>query len=127
MPTRPQASGPAPIPTTKGKAASLAKPAPLPKSAPTESGTSDDVYGVVSVLYHALQGAETYEQYAEDARTSGDDELVTFFEECREEELRRAGRAKALLADRLEPSDDAADDEDDEDDDDDDDDDDDES
>jgi hypothetical protein len=122
MPTRPQASGPAPIPTTKGKAAARPRPAPIPKSAPAESGTSDDVYGVVSVLYHSLQGAQTYDQYADDARTSGDDELVTFFEECREEELRRAGRAKALLADRLEPSDEAAEDEDEDEDDDDDDD-----
>lgn len=34
----------------------------------------DETYGLISVVYHALQGAETCEQYAEDARranTSG--------------------------------------------------------
>jgi hypothetical protein len=118
MPTQPQAARSAAIPTTKGKAAARSKPAPLPKSAPTERGTSDDLYGVVSVLYHALQGAETYDEYADDAREAGDSELVTFFEECREEELRRAERAKALLADRLEPSGAAEDEDEDEDDDD---------
>lgn len=61
----------------------------------------DEVYGVVSVLYHALQGAETYAQYIEDARRAGDEDLVEFFEECRDDEIDRAGRAKELLAMRL--------------------------
>src|SRR5687768_10168647 len=30
--------------------------------------TEDHVYGLVSVLYHALQGAQTYEKYIEDAQ-----------------------------------------------------------
>jgi hypothetical protein len=55
----------------------------------------------VSVLYHALQGAETYARYVEDARNSGDDELIEFFEECQDEEVDRAERAKELLATRL--------------------------
>src|SRR5512139_2214012 len=38
--------------------------------------TSDEIYGVVSVLYHALQGAETIEDYVEDAEMSNDTELV---------------------------------------------------
>jgi hypothetical protein len=70
-----------------------------------EQNTPDEVYGVVSVLYHALQGSETYEQYIEDARSAGDDELVSFFEQCREEEKRRAARAKSLLVARLEGAD----------------------
>ena len=53
------------------------------------------------MLYHALQGAETYARYAEDARNSGDDELIEFFEECQDEEVDRADRAKELLASRL--------------------------
>ena len=119
MPNQPQAARSPRIPTTKGKAGTRPKPSPLPKSAPTERGTSDDLYGVVSVLYHALQGAETYDEYANDARESGDEQLVTFFEECREEEIRRAARAKSLLAARLEPADEGADEDEDEDDDDD--------
>jgi hypothetical protein len=55
----------------------------------------------VSVLYHALQGSETYGQYIEDARRSGDDDLASFFQECQEEETDRALRARELLAERL--------------------------
>jgi hypothetical protein len=68
---------------------------------PDVTGERDEVYGLVSVLYHALQGAETYARYVEDARRSGDDELCEFFEECQDEEVDRADRAKELLATRL--------------------------
>jgi hypothetical protein len=64
--------------------------------------TADPVYGLVSVLYHALQGAETYQQYAADARRDSDDELEQFFMTCRGEEHSRAQQAKQLLAERLE-------------------------
>lgn len=63
---------------------------------------ADPVYGLVSVLYHALQGAETYEQYAADARRDSDEELEQFFMTCRGEEHSRAQQAKLLLAERLE-------------------------
>lgn len=71
-----------------------------PRGAPP--ATADHVYGIVSVLYHALQGAQTYEQYIADARSASDEELVKFFEQCRDEEQRRAERAKQLLVDRVE-------------------------
>ena len=74
----------------------------------------DELYGVVSVLYHALQGSQTYAQYGDDARKAGDEELVEFFETCRDEENGRAERARMLLAERLtdlEDQDDAEDDE----------------
>jgi hypothetical protein len=81
--------------------------------------TEDHVYGLVSVLYHALQGAQTYDQYIEDAERADDAELVKFFEQCRDEESLRASRAKQLLVDRteIEDTDEDEDDEDDEDDD----------
>lgn len=65
------------------------------------TGTGDVTYDLVSVLYHSLQGAETYEFFEADAEEAGDEELVTFFREVREEERRRAERAKTLLAARL--------------------------
>jgi hypothetical protein len=65
------------------------------------SAERDEVYGLISVLYHALQGAENYARYGEDARRAGDDELVEFFEECQDEEVERAERAKELLSARL--------------------------
>jgi len=91
-----------------------------PKASPdnAETGEANDLYGVVSVLYHALQGAETYGKYVEDARKSGDSELKEFFRECQSEERARADRAKSLLGSRIEADADEADeDEDDEDDD----------
>lgn len=32
------------------------------------TGTQDVTYNLVSILYHALQGAETYDQYIQDAQ-----------------------------------------------------------
>jgi uncharacterized membrane protein len=69
---------------------------------PSDTGVSDDVYGLVSVLYHSLQGAENYSDYGEDARAAGDDEASGFFDECRDEEIRRAQRALQLLSNRIE-------------------------
>ena len=66
-----------------------------------ETGERDESYNLVSVLYHALQGAETYTQYIADSERSGDDDLVEFFTECREEEKERAQRAKMLLGARI--------------------------
>jgi hypothetical protein len=67
------------------------------------SGASerDDTYGLISVIYHALQGAETCNQYVEDARRSGNDELVNFFEQARDEQNRRALLGRRLLAGEL--------------------------
>ena len=42
------------------------------------TGTRDDTYDLVSVLYHALQGAETARHYIQDAAQAGDEELVSF-------------------------------------------------
>jgi hypothetical protein len=65
------------------------------------SGTPDEQYDVVSVLYHALQGGETSEQYIDDARKAGDEELVSFFEKVQAEDRDRADHAKRLLGGRL--------------------------
>lgn len=81
---------------------------PLPQPLPDPSGveTEDQVYGLVSVLYHALQGAQACEQYLDDAERSGDDELMKFFEECRDQQKERATRAKQLLLQRADEEDD---------------------
>ena len=65
------------------------------------TGTRDEIYNVISILYHALQGAETYQQYVQDAEQRNDQELTQFFRDVQEEEKRRAERAKQLLAKRL--------------------------
>ena len=48
-------------------------------SAEQATGTKDATYNLVSVLYHALQGAETSRHYIQDAEQAGDQELVQFF------------------------------------------------
>lgn len=68
---------------------------------PDFADTEDQVFGLVSVLYHSLQGAQACEQYTNDAERAGDDELVKFFEECRDDQNERAQRAKQLLVERM--------------------------
>lgn len=66
-----------------------------------EEVTPDELYDVVSVLYHSLKEAKTCARYAKDARGRSDEELADFFEEVRQDDLDRAERAEALLATRL--------------------------
>lgn len=65
------------------------------------TNVSDKSYDLISVLYHALQSAETIDQYIQDAKDAGDQELVLFFTELRDQDLDRAERAKALLRQRM--------------------------
>lgn len=60
-----------------------------------ETGTRDETYDVVAVVYHALQGAENCEIYAEDA--SDDPELRSFFEEAQKSQQQLADRGKQML------------------------------
>jgi hypothetical protein len=66
-----------------------------------KTGTSDAAYDLVSVLYHALQGAETYDRYIADAQQRGDDELAGFFRDVQDKDRTIAERAKRLLPPRL--------------------------
>lgn len=90
---------------------SLTRSKPMPKLAtsPDFAETEDQVFGLVSVLYHSLQGAQACEQYTDDAERAGDDELVKFFEECRSAQNARALRAKQLLVERADQAPDASD------------------
>ena len=74
-------------------------------SAEQATGTRDDTYDLVSVLYHALQGAETARHYIQDAEQAGDQELVQFFREARDWQRHLASQAKAVLKQRLGASD----------------------
>ncbi|MGH9903762.1 MAG: hypothetical protein ACRD68_18290 [Pyrinomonadaceae bacterium] len=65
------------------------------------TGTQDTTYNLISIIYHALQGAETYDMYIRDAEQSGDKELSQFFNDVKEENTRRAARAKELLGRHL--------------------------
>jgi maltooligosyltrehalose synthase len=62
-------------------------------------GTPDDAtYDLISVMYHTLQGCETYEQYAQDAEQAGQQEIAQFFREVQQQNERLAQRGQQLLA-----------------------------
>lgn len=65
-----------------------------------KTGLSDNVYNLSSVLYHAGEGGQVYDKYIEDAERENDNELADFFREVRDEDARRAQRAKSLLGQR---------------------------
>jgi len=65
------------------------------------TGIRDEIYDLVSVLYHALQGAETCARYIKDAEQGGDADLVEFFREAQDENKRRANRAMTLLVEQV--------------------------
>jgi hypothetical protein len=66
-----------------------------------KTGTSNAAYDLVSVLYHALQGAETYDRYIADAQQRGDDELARFMRDVQDKDRAIAEQAKRLLKQRL--------------------------
>jgi hypothetical protein len=65
------------------------------------TGTRDENYDVISVLYHCLQAASEVSQYISDAEEAGDRELVDFFRDYQESQRDFSERAKNLLGARL--------------------------
>ena len=70
-------------------------------SATETTGTRDVTYNLISVVYHALQGAETYQMYEQDAQQEGDQEAAALFHEAHQSSRQFADRAKALLGQRM--------------------------
>lgn len=70
-------------------------------SSGNRAGTKDVTYDLVSVMYHALQGAETYSVYARDAESNGDQDAAKFFKEVQDQNQKAADQAKQLLGKRL--------------------------
>lgn len=68
------------------------------------TGTKNEQYDLISVVQHTLEGAVTYEQYVEDAKAAGDNELANFFEELKSNNCQMAEKAKQLLKSRLNQS-----------------------
>jgi hypothetical protein len=64
------------------------------------TGTPNTIYDLSSVLFHALEGSASYDQYIQDAEEAGDEELATFFIQVRDEDSMRADEAQRLLAER---------------------------
>ena len=55
----------------------------------------DLVYDLVSIQYHALKGAQVYDQYLKDAQ--GHAEAEEFISQVKDEDARRAQRCHELL------------------------------
>jgi hypothetical protein len=62
------------------------------------TGTRNETYDLVSVLYHALQGAENCQTYLQDASQG---ELRSFFEQALSQQRQLADQAKQLLQQHL--------------------------
>src|SRR3954447_2346789 len=60
------------------------------------TGASDLVYDLVSIQYHALKGAQVYDQYLKDA--SDNDDVKKFIEQVKKQDTERAQKAHELLA-----------------------------
>ena len=58
--------------------------------AATHDVTYDIVYDLVSIQYHALQAADTYRRYLEDAHAADHAAVTEFIEQCRREDVERA-------------------------------------
>ena len=65
------------------------------------SGTRDVTYDLISVAYHALQGAETASTYIEDAENEGDQATADFFRRVQQQYREAATQARALLGERV--------------------------
>lgn len=65
----------------------------------SQTGTQDEQYNLISVLYHALQGGDTISQYMSDAQS--DDELSQFLQQAQGQYKQIADQAKQLLAKRM--------------------------
>ena len=58
----------------------------------------DTTYDLISVMYHTLQGCQTYERYAQDAEQAGRQDIAQFFRDTGREFERCAERGRQLLA-----------------------------
>ncbi len=70
----------------------------------SKSGTDNVTFDLVSILYHSLEGAQTYDKYIQDAQSKGNSDLVKFFQDLKQEEFNRAERCKQLLGQHLSSS-----------------------
>jgi hypothetical protein len=63
-----------------------------------QTGVSNTYYNLVSVLYHALEEAQTASAYIQDAQQSGDQQLAQFFQSVQQTANQRAQQAQQMLA-----------------------------
>lgn len=64
---------------------------------PQKTPASNTYYNLVSVLYHALETAQTSAGYLQDAQQSGNQDLVNFFQEVQQTASQQANKASQLI------------------------------
>ncbi|MBV6623011.1 MAG: hypothetical protein KI793_08665 [Rivularia sp. (in: Bacteria)] len=65
------------------------------------TGTANEHYDLISVIYHSLQNAAACNMYIQDANDSGDRELMEFFQQVKAQSSEQAEQAKKLMAQRM--------------------------
>lgn len=65
------------------------------------TGTTNEHYDLISVIYHSLQSAAVCDMYIQDAEQSGDNELTQFFQKVKEQSCQQADQAKQLMTQRM--------------------------
>jgi len=91
--------------TSKATAEEAAQPTAATREVTSVLAERDENYDLISVVYHALKGAESAARYIRDAEASGDEQLAQFFEEVRGSHIELAQQAKQFLAERLDSTD----------------------
>lgn len=54
-------------------------------------------YDLISTMYHALKSEQVYSDYIRDAQATGDQDLVNFFQQLRQQCDQSADQARQLL------------------------------
>ena len=62
------------------------------------TSTDNTYYNLVSVLYHALETAQTSASYIQDAQQSNNQQLAQFFQQVQQQANQTANQAKQMLA-----------------------------
>jgi hypothetical protein len=65
---------------------------------PQSTSMNNTYYNVVSVLYHALEEAQTTAGYIQDAEQSGNQQLAQFFRSVQQNANQQAQQAKQMLS-----------------------------
>ncbi len=65
------------------------------------TGTSNEQYDLIGLIYHSLKSAAACETYCQDAERAGDNELCDFFRQAKERSTQQAEQAKQFLAQRM--------------------------
>lgn len=77
------------------------QPSPGATMGPQATGMPNEIYDLVSVVYHSLKSGLAYQQYIQDAQQSGDNNLVQFFQNCQQAERQRVQQAQQILQQKL--------------------------